>query len=87
MTTCSWQNKSEIYNIQLCLDEPSARLLIQILEAFACEIDDTDSWSGGKTEDTIKLIDYINSVTALCLNSEELDEEIDEEIGAGWLKL
>jgi hypothetical protein len=83
MTTYSWQNKSGIHNIQLCLDEPSAKLLIQILEAFACEIDDTDSWSGGKTEDTINLIDYINSVTTLCLKN----EETDEEVGAGWLKI
>ena len=74
------------YDIQLALSEQEAGLLVQILEAFACEIENTDCWSGGNSKETIKLVDDIVSTIILSVKDEESSEaEVDFKNASKWL--
>jgi|18_taG_2_1085343.scaffolds.fasta_scaffold11255_2 hypothetical protein len=74
------------YDIQLALDQQEALLLVQILEAFACEIENEDCWSGGSSKETINLVDNIVSTIMLSVKDEESSEaEVDFKNTSKWL--
>jgi len=77
-------NIEKLYDIQLSLDREESEMLVQILEAFACGIEDTDFWSGGNSEQTISLIDNFVSTITLHTEEHEIEDVVSFSTNNGW---